>query len=99
MYFITTLERLPSDNVYDCGAMRCVGYYDTFEAAETTVVNNNCDICEYLYNYCVIEKIEQGLYRYALEGGRWFYKYNFEGTYDKIEEPEEFKHIAGFALG
>lgn len=99
MYFITTIGKLPSQDTYDCGDNRCVGYFDTFVETEKTVINNYCDIYECMYEYCVIEKIETGLYRYAFEGNRWFYKYNFDGKYEKIKEPEEFKYIAGFAIG
>jgi hypothetical protein len=102
MYFITTIEKLPNlKGNTTCGATRCVGYYETFNEANETVINNECDICEYLYDYCVIEKVSPGLYQYAMRGiDRWFYKFNDETKqYDPIDEPEEFAHLVGLGIG
>jgi hypothetical protein len=100
MYFITTIEHLPKGNYKDMGSTRCVGYYKTFEDANECVVNNNGDIWEYLYDYCVIEKIEEGLYRYAFDNDRHFYKFNLEiKKYDPIDAPEEFDGIVGLSIG
>lgn len=99
MYFITTIERLP-DVVESYGCTRCVGYYESFKDAEDSVINNDFNIFEYLYDYCVIEKIEQGIYKYSGQNNRWFYKFNLDTkNYEYIKEPEEFKHMCGFSIG
>jgi hypothetical protein len=105
MYFITTIEHLPQGDYMEMGDTRCIGYYNNFEKAEEAVINNYCDIWETCYNYCVIEKIPEGLYQYAVgskyaDNDRWFYKYNKEtNQYNFIEEPIEFEHLCGLAIG
>lgn len=98
MYFITTIEHLPKD--YSIPGSRCVGYYSNFEDANCAVRSNFGDIHEYLYDYCVIEKVEEGIYKYALKEERWFYKFNGNTReYEYIDEPEEFAHQCGFGIG
>ena len=66
--------------------------------ADDTLSNNKTDLWEYCYDYGVIEEYHTGLFGYNFK--RWFYKYNKEtGFYDHIDEPEELKHYAGFAIG
>jgi hypothetical protein len=99
MYFITVFEKLPPNDDYcDCGATRCVGYYEKLESAEDTVKNNYGDIWETCYDYAVIENIEEGLYPMTVD--RQFYKHNDEkDTYEPIDEPEVFKHYCNFGIG
>ena len=104
MYFITTIEHLPKGDYLSMGDCRCVGYYNDFNKSEEAVINNYCNIWETIYDYCVIESILEGLYQYAhgIKYGedRWFYKFNKENKkYEKINEPIEFEHVCGLAIG
>lgn len=100
MYFITTIEHLPQGDYNDMGDIRCVGYYESIDQAEETVITNNCDIWETIYNYCMIEYIKSGLYQYALNDNRWFYKYNKDTQrYEQIDIPRCFDGIIGLAIG
>jgi hypothetical protein len=74
MYFINMFTDLSLSS-----STRCVGYYLNFDDAHDSVINNDCDIFEYFYTYCVIEKIDAGLYQHAYgKDKRWFYKINTE---------------------
>ena len=91
IYMIKTFEKIEINNgLLDLGDERTVGYYLNLDDAEISVTNNSLDIYENLYEYALIEKLEEGLYPKGLE--RYFYKYNKEkDTYDLIDEPKEFK--------
>lgn len=53
---------------------------------------------ETVYDFAVVEEYLLGIGGYNFH--RWFYKYNQEmDMYDRIEEPAELQHYAGFALG
>lgn len=94
-YFITVF------NSYDdCGPhnMRCWGFYTSFEEADLTLRNNLTDLWETCYDYGVIEEYYEGIGSYTFN--RWFYKYKQRlNQYTPINEPEELKHYANFALG
>lgn len=100
MYFITTIKHLPEGNYKDMGSTRCVGYYETFSDADESVKNNCCDIWETVYDYCMIEKVEAGLYQYAVDDNRWLYKFNLKTKkYEPIKISEEFDGICGLGIG
>lgn len=92
MYFITEVAE---DDT------RCVGYFQTFEAAEDTVIHNRYDLWEAgCYPYVVIEKIPEGAYQYDFHP--LWYKYNEETElYEKIDFSPDFieKPTIGFAMG
>jgi len=97
MYFITGIEKLDED--YGVTGSRCFGYYKTFENADIAVRNNCCDINETIYNYAVIEFIEEGIHSICIDQ-RWFYKFDYDnGIYEEIDEPEEVKHSCNFSIG
>ena len=94
-YFITVFQSC--DN---CGphGMRCWGFYKNFSNAIATVRNNITDLWETIYAYAIIEEYHEGIGGYNFN--RWFFKYNQKiNEYEPIDEPEELKHYAGFALG
>lgn len=101
MYFITTIEHLPEGEYKNMGDRRCVGYFETFDEADESVLNNNCDIWETIYDYCVVEKIKSGIYQYSFnEKDRLFYKFNMKTRkYDPINTPKEFEGIVGLSIG
>lgn len=93
MFFITTIDTRNNDK-------RCVGYYSTFENAETAVLNNACDIWETCYDYVVIENVDEGLYQYD-QNAVWYKWNDLDEKYIKRIEgrPEQYKNIVGFAIG
>ena len=100
LWFITTLEKLEESKqfIVDTGCTRCVGFYDTKEAAMNTVIDNICDIWETVYHYAVVEEFGLGLYPDCKE--RHFFKFNIKTKkYDEIEEPKFVKNIDNFGIG
>lgn len=101
IYTIGTFEEFKKigsgEEIYPLG-MRVVGFYTDKTKAEDTVINNVCDLWETIYDYAVIERIDEGIYKSTHE--RQFYKYNMDlRKYESIEEPKELKHFAGFTMG
>ena len=101
MWFVTTLG--PIDDKWGFERTRCVGYFETFEDAETRVINNVFDLYEEgYYPYAVIEDIKPGLYM-SMDSTPIYYKFSRElGKYEKIsvdDLPEVVCHFRGFAIG
>ena len=97
MYFITTIQE-KNGEIKDS---RCVGYLKSEYEAVRIVTNNSYDIFEGLYNYVVIEKLEEGIYQYD-PNPQWFELYtDVEGNpkYRKIEKPEWACGFWGFGIG
>jgi len=98
MYFITGIEKLDKD--YGIKGSRCFGYKKTFEEADLSVKENHCDINETIYDYAVIEFIEDGIHQICWNDKRWFYKFDYDkGIYEAIDEPEEVKRLCNFSIG
>ena len=99
MYFITGFtkyeidERTQTPNI---GSSRTFGYYMNRDDAKEAVKYNYCDIFEAMYDYMVIEHIEEGLYNLA--SGRLFFKWNHKKReYEEIEPFED--HWGNYAFG
>lgn len=98
MFFVTGFEHLPDPDYYTIGDIRCWGYYKDFNQANYIVVHNKTDLNEGIYEYCIIEKFDEGVTPCALE--RWFYKFNrVNGEYEPIEELKCFEQICNFGIG
>ena len=96
LYFITTITDCSKDNY----SSRCVGYVKDKDVAIDIVKNNVCDLFETIYHYAVIEKIEEGLYQYALDDDAIWFEFNCETEeYEMIPKPKEMENIIGFAIG
>ena len=94
-YFITVFQSYDSFGPH---GMRCWGFYKDFSEAIATVRHNVTDLWETIYEYAIIEEYCEGIGGYNFN--RWFFRYNqFTNEYVPIDEPEELKHYAGFALG
>ncbi len=107
MYFVTTFSKLEKDELgwYNFGSIRTVGYYADLEDARKTVINNAGDICETIYDYAIIEGVEQGLYPITklqelykvkditktVDGKEY---YNPDLTYEKIDLPKDFSECS-----
>ena len=92
MFFITTIDSKHDD-------IRCVGYYKDFDTAKDVVINNNCDINETCYDFCIIENVPEGLYRYDYNPV-WF-RWNSETEHYEVIDyvPEQYKGEIGFSVG
>ncbi len=80
MYFVTTIKNVSKDFInYD--NIRTVGFYSKFEDAEYTVLNNACDINEGMYDYAIIEELDEGLYPFSQKS--FLYKFDYRiGKYN-----------------
>jgi len=84
MYFITMVGK-------DLKVTECVGYYQDFDYAKETLVENRLDINETINNYAMIEEIRNGLY--ADNVRRWWFKFDYgKGIYEEWETPEQYKN-------
>ena len=100
IYTITMLEKIETDkNGWpNFGSTNIVGYYTDLDKAKEAVTSNAYDINETVYDYAVIEKIEEGLYHPSTEA-LWF-KYDKENdSYKPIDTPKEVKNSCGFSIG
>jgi len=93
IYTITTLY---NQEIPKC---RCVGYYFDLDVAIKAVLNNDCDIYEFSYKYCVIEKVKQGLYYFPRDQFWFQWDHEKEGYVQLKEKPNLFKRIGGFGIG
>ena len=101
IYVVMMCERMEVKNFFpDFGSSRLVGWYGAYETAVSAVMENWCGIDEYCYDYALIEKIEEGLYRPANSSERWWFKYDqATDTYAPVEEPKEYEGYSGFTIG
>lgn len=78
MWFITTFERIKPNtedeffNFPDFGHQRTWGYYSECEKAVQALHKNFTDMWECLYDYALIEEIDEGICAYA--GNRQWFK-------------------------
>lgn len=102
MYFITAMTSILTEKT-DCKSeeaqnqtSRCFGYYVKEEDARIALKNNNCDMHETMYDYAVIEKVEEGIHPISDIVG-WF-QYNSEAnSYEPIEVGRT--GICNYAIG
>lgn len=103
IYTVLVCSRLdidPKDKFPDTGSDRIVGYFFDKDEAFHHVMNNDCDIWEYTYDYAIIERVEPGFYESAGRDDRWFFKFNHDKCeYERIDEPESYEHFSGFTIG
>lgn len=95
IYLITTFEKMnPKDEygILETGCRRSVGYYLKLADAEEIVKNNICDLWETIYDYAIIEEIDEGIYPFV--ENKWFYKYNIElNKYELMKNiPEQYQN-------
>ena len=89
VYIVTGIERIDRDYI-NSDTLHCIGYYKNFEDAEEAILKNATLIRNDLYDYIVIEKVEEGLYPKASE--KKMYKYDFKTKkYEPTELHDDFK--------
>ena len=101
-WFITAATRIKEMTPMQ---LRCFGFYETCDEAFNAVEENRGNMRECLYDYLVIELIEQGIHPEVLV--EYWFKWDSEychpdmshGRWLKCEKPEEFNGIVNFALG
>lgn len=111
LFYITTFTKLEKDDMgfYSFGSTRTVGCYPTLQAAQETVINNRCDLCETIYDYAIIEEMGIGLYPHPLHQELYKVKnptvlkdgkeyYNPDLKYERIDLPEELENQS-FVMG
>lgn len=100
MVFVTCFEKLEKHKtgVPDLGGQRTFGYYADWPTAIKAMHINNCDIRECVYNYGLLEEIDEGLYSFCSK--RIFFKWDEDkkGFYE-IDEPEFVEHFTNFSIG
>ena len=97
-WFITVFRNF--DPKYGTVDSRTWGFYSNKEDALKVLDENRTDIWETIYDYAVLEAYNEGISAYNFKAGRQFFKYNQElDSYKPIEEPEEVRHYASFAIG
>ena len=99
-YFITVFEQFGVDKLGwpDTGCRRCWGFYCDKDTAIQALHENWTDMNETIYDYAVIEEYYEGIGQTTFN--HWFFKYNQKlDEYQQINQPEELRHYAGFALG
>lgn len=97
-WFITVFRNF--DPKYGTVNSRTWGFYSDKEDALKVLNENRTDIWETIYDYAVLEAYHEGISGYDFKEGRQFFEYNQElDSYRPIEEPEEVKHYASFAIG
>jgi hypothetical protein len=90
MYFITAMTNILTEETKfnsdkaKQNSERCFGYYKEKEKAVNAVETNLYDMWETIYNYIVIENVEEGVHPFAKVVG--WYKYNKElNKYEPIK--------------
>ena len=79
------------------GHVAPMGFFTNKQDAFEAVVNNSCDINETIYDYAIIEEVQEGLY--PCSTARWFFKFNRETKkYDFMEEPKFMNHLCGILI-
>lgn len=92
IYTVTTIE----DLVNLASPSRCVGWFETEEAARMAVETNEGDIHEGCYDYVVIECSTSGVFTISRQI-QW-YEWS-KGAYVPIECPERVKKVVNWGIG
>ena len=98
MFFITVFERPKNGGKLLLGTQRCWGFYFDLAIAVNAVKNNLTDLWETIYDYAVIEEIDQGIC-FEAKQCQW-YKFNTKTKkYENIKKPGWAKGLCNFAIG
>lgn len=98
IYFVTGITYKTENRTGMPRGTRCFGYFSTFKEAEKALLNNSCDIFEYINEYAVIEKIEDGIHQIDLSP--FWYKWNSEKEcYEKTDRPDFAQGYVGWSIG
>jgi len=100
MFFITCFSKCKKNENerFDTGYTRTFGYFDNLEICRRALHENWCDMHEYLYEFAVVEYIEQGIHSHAKEMA-WFRWDDEKEGFFEINKPECTIHYSNYALG
>jgi hypothetical protein len=102
IYTITCFQKLELDDRgwLRTGAQRTFGFYTERKDAIQAMNENWCDMCEYLYDYAVIEAMREGIHC-DVDEEIWFQWNDKRKGFFEIPKPEcvTKSHICNFALG
>jgi hypothetical protein len=96
---IYTVTMIPPEKIDGIPqSSRCVAFYFSLEKAKNLIVNGGQSLCEYYYDYAVIEEKKEG---YMVTGTKeHWYKWNDKKqNYFKCNKPKRFKSIVCFGIG
>lgn len=77
---------------------RTFGYYSSPVEALEAVLQNKSNLQEGLYDYVVIEAMEEGIHPISVKED-WFNWDKELNTWKRCEKPAEFKNTINFSLG
>lgn len=93
-FFVTSIE-----NGWPSALKRCFGFFFTEKEAINAVLNNDCDIHECLYEYVVIEEINDGIHG-GVVNEIWFEWNRKKSGWEKISKKPVFaKRICNWGIG
>lgn len=92
-WFITTVVK------YNPHVKRTFGFYDKYQDAYKAIIENRGNMSECLYDYLIVEYIEQGIHPEVHTEEWWWWVEKNKRWENGIEKPENFKSIINWALG
>ena len=95
IYTVTMFDKIEEDEITKkptFGDRRCVGYYASIVDALDYITSIN----ESTYKYCIIEAINDGVFKYSDE--RYLFEFN-NNKFNQIDEPELLHQVTNFGIG
>jgi hypothetical protein len=96
IYVMTLIA--PTLNGKATSSHRVVGYAHTLEYAKEIVNKNQSDLHECLYEYIVIEKICEGVFR-TVQNEYWYEWNEKNQTWNECCKPKKYRQIINFGIG
>lgn len=78
---------------------RTFGFYDHYNDANTAIRENRGNMEECLYDYLILEYIEQGIHPMVLKEEWWMWNTALNRWMELETKPTEFAGIVNWALG
>lgn len=103
-YFITAIAFHPgAPETYPPGRkLRCFGFFGTLERAIASVLENECDMHECLYNYIVVENLDEGIHPSVRKDNPeelWFEWSRDRERWIQTQKPDWSKGYLGWSIG
>lgn len=98
IYTITMIPPEKIDGVYQHS--RCVGFWFDLKRAKQHVLNGGQSLCEYYYDYAVIEKKDEGYMTFDIKAKEHWYKWNSKKqNYFSCKKPKRLRSVVCFGIG
>jgi len=92
------LAKPPTYANYKAYDSRTFGFYEYVDKALSAVAENRCNMHESLYEYLVIEHIEEGIHPLS-DSEKWF-RWDYKNhCWKRCRRPKQFLGTINFALG